>query len=69
MPDEPSVKSGEAEENLDIVYAAWERPLRNSLDARRLHGYALGGDDVPKEGDFGSVELTLREIDVKVCSL
>ena len=47
----------------------WSRPVTDCLDLSRVHGHAIGRDDVPQVVDGVDAKSTLGALDVEVVLL
>lgn len=64
--DKPSVEVCESEKDLEIFDGLRFGPFSDGANPFRLHRYAVGVDDVPKEFDFFGFEGTLGGFSVEL---
>src|SRR3954462_5363735 len=63
--DKTAAITSESEKTADLLDGAGRSPVKNSLDTFRGDGNAILGNHMPKVGDFGKPELTLRILSVE----
>src|SRR4051812_23799901 len=63
--DKTAAITSESEKTANLLDGLGRSPVKNSLDTFRGDGNALLGKHMPKVGDFGEPELTLRILSVE----
>src|SRR4051812_20961744 len=63
--DKTAAITSESEKTANLLDGLGRSPVKNSLDTFRGDGNAILGNHMPKVGDFGEPELTLRILSVE----